>query len=259
MRFFATGAYETICNACIPPEACADPEGLTAKFIGDRKHAFCLICQDFHEDTNEGVVDCDIDLHEHSPLARLCIERLAVIRAEKTKKSTPVSEPIAARKEAPASNKADASDTAREVQRDNVLIDLQIQINEMEKRLSLQVEKTLNLKILDLQKTLGFSEATPTSLDKSVQVDKQDLRNAEALYRAHKAKENPTQAILDSLPKIIETITNSIEKTYRFKTQNTNNSKISNNRDQEKVRKNRTKGPRQGSHNAPQNSNPRRK
>ena len=154
MRFFATGAYETICNACIPPGACADPDGLTTKFVGDRRHTFCLICQDWHEDVNDGVVDCDIDLHEHSPLARICIESLAVAQANQSKKSTNGSAVPTPAKEVSAIAPA-ASSTAREVQRDNMLVEMQLQITEMEKRLSQQIEKSLNLKMIDLQDKIG--------------------------------------------------------------------------------------------------------
>ena len=256
MRFFATGAYETICNACIPPEACADPDGLTTKYLGDRKHTFCIICQDWHEDATDGVVDCDIDLHEHSPLARLCIESLAIIKA-KTKKSTKRSNVQTPSKEVDNLGASGALSTAREVQRDNMIVDMQLQIAEMEKRLSVQIEKSLNLKMLDLQNTIGVSPSNPTSLDKCVQVDKQELKLAEAHYKAQKAKENPTQAILESLPKILETITSTIEKSYRFKNQNNQSSKKSNPRGPEKKSMNqRPKTNRHGGQN--QNSNPRR-
>ena len=134
---------------------------------------------------------------------------------------------------------------------------MELQISEMEKRLSAQIEKSLNLKMLDLQNTIGVSPTNPTSLDKSVQVDKQELKLAEAHYKAQKAKENPTQAILESLPKILETITSTIEKSYRFKNQNNQSSKKSNPRGPEKKSMNqRPKTNRHGGQN--QNSNPRR-
>ena len=45
---------------------------------------------------------------------------------------------------------------------------------------------------------------------------KNDLRAAEVLFKAYKARLNPTQAILDTIPKIVESITKTIEKKYRF-------------------------------------------
>ena len=239
-RFFACGVYETICNACIPPDACADPDGLTAKTIGSRKCTFCLICQEYHEDVSEGVVDCDIDLHEHSPLARLCIESLALAKAEKAKKSTKKGREPQGSKFQPE-NADQQGCTAREIQRDNMLLEMQVKIQEMEKNLSQQIEKSLNLKMMDLEKNLGLQNENSNSHEKCVQTDKNDLRAAEVLFKAHKARENPTQAILDTLPKIIETITNSFEKKYRFQNTKEGRQNHPNPREEQRARQQRSK------------------
>ena len=72
--------------------------------------------------------------------------------------------------------------------------------------------------MMDLETNLGLQAQNLSSQEKSVQTDKNDLRAAEVLFKAHKARENPTQAILDTLPKIIETIANSFEKSIDFRT-----------------------------------------
>ena len=216
-RFLACGAYETICNSCVPPDAGVDPDGRTALILGDRKMTYCLICQEYHEDVYEGVVDCDIDNNEFSPLTRLCIDRRAERLAEiKSKKSSPKG----ANPMVTPNNTLDAEITgctAKELQRDTMLIEMQVKLQEMEKNLSLQIEKSLNLKITEIEKNLNLKNDCQAPLDKAVQTNKNDLRAAEVLFRAHKARENPTQAIIDSLPKIIDQIANTIEKKYRFK------------------------------------------
>ena len=68
----------------------------------------------------------------------------------------------------------------------------------------------------EIEKHLGIRSDTEKFQEKTVQTDKSDLRAAEALYRAYKARQNPTQAILDTIPKIVESITKSIDKKYRF-------------------------------------------
>ena len=205
---------------------------------------------------NDGLSTVILTSSPHSPLARICIESLTVAQANQSKKSTNGSAVLTPAKEVTAIAPA-ATNTAREVQRDNMLVDMQLQITEMEKRLFQQIEKSLNLKMLDLQNKIGVPASSPTSLDKYVQVDKHELREAEAHYKAQKARENPTQAILESLPKIIETITSSIEKSYRFKNQTNSVPKRGNSKSQDKNSGNRPKANRHSGHNA-QNSNPRR-
>ena len=243
LRFFATGAYETICNGCIPASACADPDGLTTKFIGDRKHSYCILCQDWHELNSDGAVDCTLEPQENSPLARFCIEHRATQMAGNTKKSTTVGTVPTPDREGSTPRPQKASETAREIQRDTMLVDMQLQISEMECRLSKQIERSLSLKMAEFQKK-SADTAQSLSLDKCVQVDKNDLKAADALYKAHKARENPTQHILDSLPKIIETISKSIENSYRFQNgaQNLPNKKGQGRKFSQKAPKNRQNG-----------------
>ena len=194
-RFYATGAYEAICNACVPPGAHADPDGLTAKQIGDRICTFCLVCQDYHTDTNEDYIQCDIDLHELSPLARLCIETRARELSKKSKRTTPdlvtASRPTSQVAVAAATNTA--ATTALEIQRDNSLIALQVQVENLEKRLSSEFEKKLALQMQDLKSALGL-EGKEQSISKSVQTCPKELKESEALFKRAKVRENPTQA-----------------------------------------------------------------
>ena len=250
-RFWATGAYETICNQCVPGDACADQNGLTTTFVGDRRCSWCIICQEWHESAVEGVVDCELDPSEHSPLARLCIERYAMEKAGNSKKSTkegPVQPPANDMSEPVASK---APETARDMKRDAMLVDMQLQITEMEKRLTLQIEKSVNLKISNFEKNICVSDSNPTSLDKSSQVDIKDLSAAEALYNAYKMRSNPTQAIIDQLPKIIETITNKLERSYRFSPRNQNLNRNPKNFGNSRNKNNRPNGKK------PTNGNPR--
>ena len=94
---------------------------------------------------------------------------------------------------------------------------------------------------MDLEKNLGLQNENSNSHEKSVQTDKNDLRAAEVLFKAHKARENPTQAILDTLPKIIETITNSFEKTYRFRNTKEGRQNNPNPREEQRARPQRSK------------------
>ena len=131
-RFIACGVYETICESCIPPEAHADQDGESAVFIGDRKCSFCLICQTYHEDVNDGTIDCDIDNNEHSPLARMCIDAYAARKAEKAKKSTQKAKmPMGSsnNNEKDIESASAPGLTAREIQRDNLLLCTSIQLN----------------------------------------------------------------------------------------------------------------------------------
>jgi len=220
-RFFATGVAETICNACIPPEAYSDSDGQTTSVIGDHSVEFCIVCQSYHmQNSSPDGINCDIDAHEPSPLLRLCIESL--VRDTLAKKSPePVAKQpaIAAEKAPAAATQASSSlaglQTAKEIQRDNFLLSLQVEIKEMEGRLSKQIEKSLNLKICDIRKSLGISdtlEGSHLSRDQSSQTSAEDLQRAQILYKRYKVQEDPATALLETLPNLFERIAKSLEK-----------------------------------------------
>ena len=243
-RFYATGAYEAICNACVPPDACADPDGLTAKKIGDRICTFCLVCQDYHTDTNDDYIQCDIDLHELSPLARLCIETRARELSKKRQNDTPVP-PAPIQESSQVAPRNNAATTALEIQRDNTLIALQVQVESLEKRLSSNFERKLSLQMQDLKLALGL-EGKDHSLSKSVQTCPKDLRESEALFKKAKAKENPTQAIIESLPAIMERIARGLESVNHSHNPQVSRAETS---DPPRVNNNRVRKPRRGPNN----------
>jgi len=220
-RFFETGIAETICNACIPPQAYADEAGETTKFFGDRKCGYCIVCQDYHEQYLQiSYADCDIGIHENSPLARLCIESRAKIitKPESSAGSSSISEHETIVGEgqvnAPVSSNSAGRIAAKEIKRDNLLLSLQVEMREMEKRLSLQFEKSLNLKIREIRESCGLQETfenQEVSRDRSSQTSVEDLNRAKILYQKYKAQVNPTQAILESLPGLMERIASSLE------------------------------------------------
>ena len=199
---------------------------------------------------NDGVIDCDIDDNEHSPLARMCIDAHAARKAEKTKKSSSKAKsPVINTETQSKTGSAEESGfIAREIQRDNLLLEMQVKISEMESNLSRKIEQALNLKMAELGTKLG-DNANNNALDKSVQTNKNDLRASEILYKNFKARENPAQAILDTLPKILESISNSLDKKYNFQ-KSKNGGQKNKNRSNSKRPKNTGQNGRQNERNS---------
>ena len=144
---------------------------MSAKYIGDRPCKYCIICQDYHEDgnpNNEGPIQCDIDLHEISPLARLCIEARATTLSGKdvaaTADHSQAPKELGSHPQAktavttPDDRPGSSAKTALDVQRDNTIIALQVQVKNLENKLATEFERKLALQMQDLKHALGLEQ-----------------------------------------------------------------------------------------------------
>ena len=89
----------------------------------------------------------------------------------------------------------------------------------MEKRLNLQFEKSLNLKMREMRASFGIledPERTDCSKNQFSQTSQEDLRRAQILYQKYKVQSNPTLAILESLPGLMERIAMSLESQKEY-------------------------------------------
>ena len=79
-RFHSQGAYEVLCNGCVPPDAYLAPDGTMECIIDEEIVPFCLLCQEFHAiSQDDGEIlgsyafTCPLEKFERAPLTLLCI------------------------------------------------------------------------------------------------------------------------------------------------------------------------------------------
>ena len=69
-KFFEEDISYFVCTHCIPLSLRTNSKGLSTTFIADRKHEFCVFCQDFHLSEAFGGEGCDFAGHNCPPLVK---------------------------------------------------------------------------------------------------------------------------------------------------------------------------------------------
>ena len=69
-KFFEEDISYFVCTQCIPLSLRTDDKGQSTTYIADRKHVFCVFCQDFHLSEAFGGDGCDFAGHNCPPLVK---------------------------------------------------------------------------------------------------------------------------------------------------------------------------------------------
>lgn len=78
-KFFEEDISYFVCTHCIPFSLRTNSKGQSTTFIGDRKHDFCVFCQDFHLSEAFGGEGCDFAGHNCPPLIKKLLSLEATV------------------------------------------------------------------------------------------------------------------------------------------------------------------------------------
>lgn len=111
----------------------------------------------------------------------------------------------------------DPANMAQNLHRDNMILSLQLQIKELEQR----IEKNVDSKLEKILEKLSIAHG-PTDFDartKACQTSREDLKLSQERYATISLNSNPTIALVQILPGLIEKMTNCVSQCAQNKIQ----------------------------------------